>query len=81
MNIFKSFNKKSIPLNSYQEKLVRIPLQVERAVNEFPAVIEETTAAIEEITATVQTQNDKNDELFETIKQTDGAVEVLSKIN
>ncbi|MFZ3589855.1 methyl-accepting chemotaxis protein [Bacillus sp. DJP31] len=71
-------------VNSFEElanKIGNDSNQVERAVNEFAAVIQQTTAAIEEITATAQTQNDKNEELLVTIKQTDEAVERLSSMN
>ncbi|MBM6617742.1 hypothetical protein JR050_08685 [Bacillus sp. RD4P76] len=54
--------------------------KVERSVNDFASVLQETTAAIEQITATVQNQDEKNDELFETIKLTNNAVEKLSQI-
>ncbi|KAA0547469.1 hypothetical protein FZW96_11460 [Bacillus sp. BGMRC 2118] len=54
--------------------------RVDRSVNDFASVLQETTAAIEQITATVQNQNEKNDELFESIKKTNNAVEKLSQI-
>ncbi len=71
-------------VNAFEElagKIGNDTNQVEKAVNEFAAVIEETTAAIEEITATAKTQNDKNEELLVTIKQTDEAVERISSLN
>lgn len=54
--------------------------KVERSVNDFASVLQQTTAAIEQITATVQNQNDKNEELFESIERTNHAVEQLSQI-
>lgn len=68
-----SFEKLATDIGQDTEK-------IERSVNDFASVLQETTAAIEEITATVHNQNEKNNQLFESINHTNHAVEELSQI-
>ncbi|MBB6453891.1 methyl-accepting chemotaxis protein [Salirhabdus euzebyi] len=51
---------------------------IENAINDFAAVLEQSTASLEEVTATVQNQSTQNQRLNEEIQKTNGALQALA---
>jgi len=53
---------------------------IETAVNEFAAIIEETTASLEEMASTIESQNHMSEQLVQHIQDTSSATEQLIQL-